>query len=159
VAVLVVTPKGDCKGSADRSHSYLDIPLPDGVEEDEVDVFSCFLDAGQNVPHGVGPVLLQAARRKPVLESAVASVETVAQKVVSAAEAAVAAVESVVKLAPAIEAPVAEPAPATEPASAADAPAADAPVADAPAKSPADCEQEAADQYGAAKTQPNICVD
>jgi hypothetical protein len=156
VAVLLVTPKGECKGSADCSHSVLDIPLPEGVDEDEVDVFSCFLDAGQNVPNGVGPVLLQAAKRKPLLESVVAplviAVETAAQSALSAVEA-VATAEAPVADAPVADAPAAEPAPAAEApaaepapvadapaadsAPAADVPAADAPVAEAPAAKPA----------------------
>ena len=65
VTVMVVTPKGDCTVTVDRMLTPIaDVRLPVGVEEDEVDVYVCFLDASQQVPYGVGPVLLKAATRQ-----------------------------------------------------------------------------------------------
>ena len=71
VRVFVITPKGERIMTVDRNvHSFADIELPPGVEDDEADVYSCFLNGGHKQPRGVGPVLIQAATRKsaPVVE-------------------------------------------------------------------------------------------
>ena len=46
VSIILFTPKGEITATVDDSHYWVDIPLPEGVQEDEVDVYSCFLGAG-----------------------------------------------------------------------------------------------------------------
>ena len=58
------TPKGEVTVTVDDSHHWVDIALPEGVQEDEVDVYSCFLDPDHRPPYGCGPALLQAATRQ-----------------------------------------------------------------------------------------------
>ena len=66
VSIILFTPKGEVTTTVDDSHYWVDIPLPEGVEEDEVDVYSCFLGPDHRPPFGCGPALLRAATRKPV---------------------------------------------------------------------------------------------
>ena len=66
VSIILFTPKGEVTTTVDDSHYWVDIPLPEGVEEDEVDVYSCFLGPDHRPPFGCGPALLRAAKRKPV---------------------------------------------------------------------------------------------
>ncbi len=68
VSIILYTPKGQLTTTVDDSHYWVDIPLPDGVEEDAVDVYSCFLGPDHRPAFGCGPVLLRAAKRKPVAE-------------------------------------------------------------------------------------------
>ena len=68
VSISLYTPKGQVTTTVDDSHYWVDIPLPDGVEEDAVDVYSCFLGPDHRPAFGCGPVLLRAAKRKPVAE-------------------------------------------------------------------------------------------
>ena len=152
VSIIVITPKGEMGTVVDDTHRYVDIELPDGVQEDEVDVYSCFLGSNQKPARGCGPSLLRAATRK--IMSAIGiqpdsdSSETEAQPVPDApapAEDAPAADAPAAVAQPAADAqPTADvqPAPAADaqPAPAADAPPAvdapapvDASVADAPA--------------------------
>ena len=65
VSIILFTPKGEFTTTLDDSHYWVDIPLPEGVQEDEVDVYSCFLGADHRPPFGCGPALLKAATRKP----------------------------------------------------------------------------------------------
>ena len=65
VTIILFTPKGEVSATVDDRHWWVDIPLPDGVEEDEVDVYSCFLGADHRPPFGCGPALVKAATRKP----------------------------------------------------------------------------------------------
>ena len=65
VSIILFTPKGEVTTTVDDSHYWVDIPLPEGVQEDEVDVYSCFLGADHRPPFGCGPALLKAATRKP----------------------------------------------------------------------------------------------
>ena len=65
VSIILFTPKGEVTVTVDDSHYWVDIPLPEGVQEDEVDVYSCFLGPDHRPPFGCGPALLQAATRKP----------------------------------------------------------------------------------------------
>ena len=87
VTVILITPKGEAHGDGGpQLSSCVDIPLPEGVEEDEVDVYSCFRDAGGQVPSGCGPALIQAAVRK--IESALSMLGLqVAEPVAEAAPA------------------------------------------------------------------------
>ena len=65
VSIMLFTPKGELGVTVDDSHFSVDIALPAGVHEDEVDVYACFLTAAGRPPFGCGPSLLQAATRKP----------------------------------------------------------------------------------------------
>ncbi len=71
VSIILFTPKGEITVTVDDSHYWVDIPLPEGVREDEVDVYSCFLGPDHRPPFGCGPALLRAATRKPAPASAV----------------------------------------------------------------------------------------
>jgi hypothetical protein len=126
VSIILFTPKGEFTTTLDDSHYWVDIPLPEGVQEDEVDVYSCFLGADHRPPFGCGPALLKAATRKPESVPALA-------------------VESAPVVEPALVAPAQEPesAPASEPASA-DEPEADANDEPVPADGPAPVESESA---------------
>ncbi|MGD0900454.1 MAG: hypothetical protein ABR915_21690 [Thermoguttaceae bacterium] len=132
VTVVVMTPKGERTATANRSfHSFVDIELPEGVGEDEVDVYSCFLDAGRRVPQGCGPALLKAAvvRKiesvlsavglqavKPTAEAApVAELAPVVEPVTEVALTVEPIVEPIAEVAPTVE-PVAEVVPVVEPA-------------------------------------------
>jgi hypothetical protein len=64
VSIIVITPKGEMGTVVDDTHRYVDIELPEGVQEDEVDVYSCFLGSNQKPARGCGPSLLRAATRK-----------------------------------------------------------------------------------------------
>lgn len=64
VSIILFTPKGQVTVTVDDSHHWVDIPLPEGVQEDEVDVYSCFLNPDHRPPFGCGPALLQAAKRQ-----------------------------------------------------------------------------------------------
>ena len=64
VSIILFTPKGEVTVTVDDSHYWVDIPLPEGVQEDEVDVYSCFLGPDHRPPFGCGPALLRAAKRK-----------------------------------------------------------------------------------------------
>ena len=145
VTVILMTPKGERTATVNRSfHSFVDFKLPEGVEEAEVDVYSCFRDAGGHVPSGCGPALIQGAVRK--IESALSMVGLQAAEPAAggAPATAVPAAAAPVDAAPAVLAPVTDPA-LVDVAPAADAPAdADAapvtvapvdaaPAADAPA--------------------------
>jgi hypothetical protein len=130
VSIILFTPKGEFTTTLDDSHYWVDIPLPKGVQEDEVDVYSCFLGADHRPPFGCGPALLKAATRKP--ESAPAP-----------------AVESAPVVEPAPVAPAQEPEPVSEPESApasepapAVEPEADADDEPAPADEPAPVESD-----------------
>ena len=102
VTVILMTPKGERTATVNRSfHSFVDIELPEGVEEAEVDVYSCFRDAGGHVPSGCGPALIQGAVRK--IESALSMVGLQAAEPAAGAAPAVAV--------PAATAPVADAAP------------------------------------------------
>jgi hypothetical protein len=71
VKIIICTPKGEVSTTVDDSHYIVDVALPEGVCEDEVDVYSCFLGNNNLPPYGCGPSLLQAATRKaaqPVVE-------------------------------------------------------------------------------------------
>ena len=66
VTVVAMTPKGNCTMTVNRRFfSTVEIDLPDGVAEEEVNVYSCFLDASQRIPRGCAPALIQAATRQP----------------------------------------------------------------------------------------------
>ena len=65
VTIILFTPQGEISTTVDNRHYSVDIPLPDGVQEDEVDVYSCFLGADHRPPFGCGPAMLKAATRKP----------------------------------------------------------------------------------------------
>ena len=91
-------------------HSFVDIELPEGVEEAEVDVYSCFRDAGGHVPSGCGPALIQAAVRK--IESALSMLGL--QVAEPAAGAAPAGAVQVADAAPADVAPAADVPPVAE---------------------------------------------
>jgi len=71
VSISLYTPKGQVTTTVDDSHYWVDIPLPEGVREDEVDVYSCFLGPDHRPPFGCGPALLRAATRKAAPASAV----------------------------------------------------------------------------------------
>ena len=64
VRFILFTPKGEVTATVSACHWTVDIPLPEGVHEDEVDVYSCFLGADHCPPYGCGPALLRAATRK-----------------------------------------------------------------------------------------------
>jgi len=68
VSIILFTPKGEVTTTVDDSHYWVDIPLPEGVQEEEVDVYSCFLGPDHRPPFGCGPALLRAATRKPVAD-------------------------------------------------------------------------------------------
>jgi hypothetical protein len=145
VTVILMTPKGERTATVNRSfHSFVDIELPEGVEEAEVDVYSCFRDAGGHVPSGCGPALIQGAVRK--IESALSMVGLqVAEPAAEAtpATAVPAAAAPLADATPTDAAPVADPAPvnaaptADAPAVADAAPAAPVPAAPAPVADPA----------------------
>ena len=59
VSIILFTPKGEVTVTVDDSHYWVDIPLPEGVQEDEVDVYSCFLGPDHRPPFGCGPALLR----------------------------------------------------------------------------------------------------
>ena len=40
VTIILFTPQGEISTTVDNRHYSVDIPLPDGVQEDEVDVYS-----------------------------------------------------------------------------------------------------------------------
>ena len=110
VTIILFTPKGEVSATVDDRHWWVDIPLPDGVEEDEVDVYSCFLGADHRPPFGCGPALVKAATRKP--ETVPAPAVEPAQVVEPNPAAFVPEPETVLETAPA---PTIEPAPAVEP--------------------------------------------
>ena len=126
VSIILFTPKGEFTTTLDDSHYWVDIPLPEGVQEDEVDVYSCFLGADHRPPFGCGPALLKAATRKP---------ESVPAPAVEPAPVAPAQEPE-----PVLEP---EPAPASEPAPAVE-PEADAHNEPVPADEPAPVESESA---------------
>jgi len=134
VTVILMTPKGERTATVNRSfHSFVDIELPEGVEEAEVDVYSCFRDAGGHVPSGCGPALIQAAVRK--IESALSMVGLqVAEPVAGAAPVDVAPANTTPATTGSTDAaPVADATPADATPVAAAAPVVSAPAADAPA--------------------------
>ena len=79
IRVILDTPKGEIIATADHLTPHVDIPLPEGVAEEEVDVWTCFLDNRQQVPCGCGPALLQPAARKrqPAVEPVAVEPEAV----------------------------------------------------------------------------------
>ena len=74
VSIMLFTSKGEVSVTVDDRHRWVDIPLPEGVVEDEVDVYSCFLQANGRPPYGCGPSLLVAAKQKHVPAEVIASV-------------------------------------------------------------------------------------
>ncbi len=144
VRLIAFTPKGEVNMtvSSDR-HRWVDLELPFGVQEDEVDLYSCFLGEDHRPPYGCGPALLRAATRKSDLAVA-------ADVAADLAPAADAAPTAVVANDPAPTADIAtDPAPvadvagdpaadvAVDSASAATVPAADAATDATPAADPA----------------------
>ena len=71
VSIMLFTSKGEVGVTVDDRHRWVDIPLPEGVREDQVDVYSCFLGPDHRPPFGCGSALLRAATRKPAPASAV----------------------------------------------------------------------------------------
>jgi hypothetical protein len=143
VSIIVITPKGEMGTVVDDTHRYVDIELPEGVQEDEVDVYSCFLGSNQKPARGCGPSLLRAATRKimsaigirPDSDAAETEIQPVPVAPAPAADVPTPAVDA--QSAVDTPAPAADTQPVAEqPAPAADAqPAADAsaPVVDVPA--------------------------
>ena len=113
VSIILFTPKGEVTTTVDDSHYWVDIPLPEGVQEEEVDVYSCFLGPDHRPPFGCGPALLRSAKRKPAdkLESAPAPAIEPPPVVEPAPVAPAHEPEPVVEPEPA---PTSEPAPAVE---------------------------------------------
>jgi hypothetical protein len=74
VSIMLFTSKGEVSVTVDDRHRWVDIPLPEGVVEDEVDVYSCFLQANGRPPYGCGPSLLVTAKQKHVPAEVIASV-------------------------------------------------------------------------------------
>jgi len=59
------TPAGEDTLTVDDSHREVDIPIPAGVDEDDVEIVGCHLGRnGQPVP-GCGEVLVKAVVEKP----------------------------------------------------------------------------------------------
>ncbi len=94
VRLIAFTPKGEVNVTVSSAHHrWVDLVLPPGVQEDEVDVYSCFLRENQLPPYGCGPALLRAATRKPDAASAVDATPP-AEVVADAAPAADAVAEA-----------------------------------------------------------------
>ena len=112
VTLVLFTPQGEVSTTVDDSHFWVDISLPEGVQEDEVDVYSCFLGPDHRPPFGCGLALLKAATRKPASEPTPAPAVEPALAVEPRPAAPVQAPEPAAEPEPA---PVSEPAPAVEP--------------------------------------------
>jgi hypothetical protein len=136
VRITLVTPTGDeVHTVVDDSHRVVDLVMPEGVSEDEVDVYSCFLGSDQKVPYGCGAALLHAATRKPEPAPAPAA-EPAGDAPVETATAA------------GCDSPAVEPSPTDT----------SAPVPE-PTKPVEDHVQETMERYGLPRTQPSVMVD
>ncbi len=136
----------------DNSHRIFDYKLPEGVTEDDVEIYSVFLGRDQLPALGCGPVCIKRATPKAAEPAPAVDVAPTAEAapVVVAAPAVEPAIEPAAEPAPAAEstpaveptaaepAPAAESAPAIEPTAAEPAPADEpvevTPIADEPAE-------------------------
>jgi hypothetical protein len=80
--LLIFTPAGQFNVKLDNTHRTYEYQVPDGVSEDQVEVYSIYLRNDQLPAPGCGPFLLKALK--------VPSIETVADAVVDAVTGATA---------------------------------------------------------------------
>ena len=77
ILLLIFTPAGQFNVKLDNTHRTYDYQLPDGVGEDQVEVYSIYLRNDQLPAPGCGPFLLKALK-VPAIEAVVdALVDTV----------------------------------------------------------------------------------
>ena len=68
IMLLIFTPAGQFNVKLDNTHRTYDYQLPDGVSEDQVEVYSIYLRNDQLPAPGCGPFLLKALR-VPAIEA------------------------------------------------------------------------------------------
>ena len=146
--VMVYLPSGEQLSAKVSDSVYVyDFQLPEGVGEDEVDVYSIFLGRDQQPAYGCGPVCLKRATKvakpEPVKEPEPANEPEPSVATDVADEPAIVATTT--------DEPVAEPMSATD----AESVAAATPVADEPVPTPATIEPEpVADTAADAELEP-----
>jgi hypothetical protein len=67
------TPAGENTLTVDDSHREVDIPIPTGVDEDDVEIIGCYMGRDGRPVSGCDAVLVKAAVEKPALEPVVPS--------------------------------------------------------------------------------------
>jgi hypothetical protein len=70
--LIVQSPTGGCSLTVDDTHRDVDVQLPPGVNEDDVEIVGLFLGRDGQPVSGVGPVLIKerrAAAMEPVAEA------------------------------------------------------------------------------------------
>jgi hypothetical protein len=65
------TPAGESTLTVDDSHREAVIPLPAGVDEDDVEIVGCYLGRNGQPAPGCGVVLVKEAAQRPEPESAI----------------------------------------------------------------------------------------
>ena len=70
IMLLIFTPAGQFNVKLDNTHRTYEYQLPDGVSEDQVEVYSIYLRNDQLPAPGCGPFLLKALK-VPAIETAV----------------------------------------------------------------------------------------